>query len=193
MKSKMKTSLSLAALSLAVIGLSGTAQAQSGIDNTGFYVGAGYGQYSFQFEDRENDIDFDDDAGVLKGYIGAQFSPYLGVELAYLNFDELNDNDNYSEVDGYSLAGRLSLPLSERFSLYAKGGWFEWEAQVSANTPAFIDISSTQEGGDVFYGVGMQYAFTQNIQTRLEYERFELEDDIEPDMDVASLSIQYMF
>jgi len=189
----MKKTYIAATLSLALLGYTSVSQADTNLDNVGIYVGAGYGQYSFQFEDRENDIDFDDDAGVLKGYVGAQFTPYLGLELAYLNFDELNDNDNYSEVDGYSLAGILSLPLSERFSLYAKGGWFEWEAKVSANTPAFINISSTQEGGDVFYGVGMQYAFTQHWQTRLEYERFELEDDIEPDMDVASLSIQYLF
>ncbi|MGB1293466.1 MAG: TonB-dependent receptor, partial [Pseudoalteromonas sp.] len=27
----------------------------------------------------------------------------------------------------------------------------------------------------------------------LEYERYKLEDDIDPDMDVASVSVQYMF
>ena len=27
----------------------------------------------------------------------------------------------------------------------------------------------------------------------LEYERYKLDDDIDPDMDVASVSVQYMF
>lgn len=189
----MKKTYISAALSLALLGITSTAQADNILDNTGVYVGAGYGQYSFQFEDRENDIDFDDDGGVLKGYVGAQFSPYVGLEFAYQNFDELSDLDSNAEVDGYSLALRLSAPLTEHFSVYAKGGWFEWEAELSADTPAFIDISTKQEGGDVFYGAGLQYSFTENIQGRIEYERFELEDDIDPDLDVASVSIQYMF
>ena len=189
----MKKTYISAALSVVLLGMASNAHADNFLDDTGIYVGAGYGQYSFQFEDRENDIDFDDDAGVLKGYIGAQFSPYVGLELAYQNFDELNDNDNNAEVDGYSLALRLSAPLTERFSIYAKGGWFEWEAELSANTPDFIDISAKQDGGDVFYGAGLQFAFTENLQGRIEYERFELEDDIDPDLDVASVSIQYMF
>ncbi|WP_340680030.1 outer membrane beta-barrel protein [Paraglaciecola sp.] len=187
----MKKTLSLSALSLALIGLSGAAQAE--MDAPGIYVGAGYGQYSIQFEDRENDIDFDDDSAVLKGYVGAQFNAYLSLELAYQNFDEANDIDNYAEIDGLSLAAIVSLPISENFSLFAKGGWFEWKADVSTTIPAIGNITSSQEGGDIFYGAGLQYAFTKNIRARIEYERFELEDDIDPDLDVASVSIQYMF
>ena len=45
----------------------------------------------------------------------------------------------------------------------------------------------------MFYGAGIQYAFSNNVQMRLEYERYELDDEIDPEMDVASVSIQYMF
>ena len=45
----------------------------------------------------------------------------------------------------------------------------------------------------MFYGAGIQYAFSSNVQMRLEYERYELDDEIDPEMDVASVSIQYMF
>ncbi|MDP5032476.1 MAG: outer membrane beta-barrel protein [Paraglaciecola sp.] len=187
----MKKILSLSALSLAFLGLSGAAQAE--MDAPGIYVGAGYGQYSIQFEDRENDIDFDDDSAVLKGYIGAQFNRYISLELAYQNFDEANDIDNNAEIDGLSLAAIASLPLTENLSIFAKGGWFEWDADVSADIPAVGTVTSSQDGGDIFYGAGLQYSFTKNIQARIEYERFELEDDIDPDLDVASVSIQYMF
>lgn len=189
----MKKIYCSAALSVALLGTANTAQADSLLADTGFYVGAGYGQYSFQFEDSENDIDFDEDAGVLKGYVGAQFNSYLALELGYQNFDELNDADSNAEVDGYSLALLLTAPLAERFSVYAKGGWFEWESQLSTNTPEFIDISSTQDGGDIFYGAGLQYAFTDNILARIEYERFELDDEIDADLDLASVSVQYKF
>lgn len=36
------------------------------MDSPRIYTGIGYGQYSFQFEDSENDTDFDDDAQMLK-------------------------------------------------------------------------------------------------------------------------------
>ena len=35
----------------------------------------------------------------------------------------------------------------------------------------------SQDGGDVFYGAGIQYAFSSNVQMRLEYERYELDDE----------------
>ena len=104
----------------------------------------------------------------------------------------MSDIDSKAEVDGVSLAAILAAPLSESFSVYAKGGWFEWDADVTQELPVG-SISASQDGGDVFYGAGIEYAFTTNMQVRLEYERYELEDDIDPEMDVASVSFQYMF
>ncbi|KPH64889.1 outer membrane beta-barrel protein [Pseudoalteromonas neustonica] len=190
----MIKTLSLSALALATLGFNSAAQADvNEMDSPRIYTGIGYGQYSFQFEDSENDIDFDDDSQMLKGYIGTQFNKYLSLELAYQNFDEVSDIDSYAEVDGISLAGRLAAPITESFSVYAKGGWLEWDAEVTSDIPALGEISAEQSGGDVFYGAGLEYAFTSNVQVRLEYERYKLEDDIDTDMDVASFSVQYMF
>ena len=79
----MIKSLSLSALALATLGFNSAAQADiSDFDSPRIYTGIGYGQYSFEFEDSENDTDFDDDAQMLKGYVGTQFNEYLSVELA---------------------------------------------------------------------------------------------------------------
>ena len=84
----MIKSLSLSALALATLGFNSAAQADiSDFDSPRIYTGIGYGLYSFEFEDSENDTDFDDDAQMLKGYVGTQFNEYLSVELAYQNFD----------------------------------------------------------------------------------------------------------
>lgn len=190
----MIKTISLSAISLALLGFNNAAQADTtNMDYPRVYTGIGYGQYSFQFEDSDDDIDFDDDSQMLKGYVGTQFNKYLSLELAYQNFDEVSDIDSYAEVDGVSLAARLAAPITESFSVYAKGGWLEWDAEVTSDLPALGEISADQSGGDIFYGAGIEYAFTTNMQVRLEYERYELKDDFDPEMDVASVSFQYMF
>ncbi|KPW01531.1 MULTISPECIES: outer membrane beta-barrel protein [Pseudoalteromonas] len=190
----MIKAISLSALSLALLGFNNAAHADiTEMDSPRIYTGIGYGQYSFEFEDSENDTDFDDDSQMLKGYIGTQFNKYLSLELAYQNFDEVSDIDSKAEIDGVSLAARLAAPITDSFSVYAKGGWLEWDAEIEQDLGELGSISADSDGGDVFYGAGVEYAFTTNMQVRLEYERYKLEDDIDPDMDVASVSFQYMF
>jgi opacity protein-like surface antigen len=157
------------------------------------YTGIGYGQYSFQWNDRDSDTSFDDDSAMLKAYVGTALNEYFSVELAYQNFDEASDIDRNAELDGVSLAARFSAPLSERFSLYAKGGWLEWSADVYANVPEIGRVGTELDGGDWFYGAGLAFAVSSNVNMRLEYERYELENDIDPDMDVASVAIEYVF
>ncbi|NOU51176.1 outer membrane beta-barrel protein [Pseudoalteromonas sp. JBTF-M23] len=157
------------------------------------YTGIGYGQYSFQWDDKENDTSFDDDASMLKAYVGTALNEYFSVELAYQNFDEASDIDSNAELDGVSLAARFSAPLNERFSLYAKGGWLEWNADIYATIPEVGRIGRELDGGDWFYGAGIAFGVTQNVNMRLEYERYELDDRIDPNMDVASVSVEYVF
>tara|TARA_B100001059_G_scaffold32149_1_gene25902 strand:+ start:571 stop:741 length:171 start_codon:yes stop_codon:yes gene_type:complete len=55
----MIKTLSLSALALATLGFNSAAQADvTDMDSPRIYTGIGYGQYSFQFEDSENDTDF---------------------------------------------------------------------------------------------------------------------------------------
>lgn len=188
--------LTIAAALLASLGLASTAahaESDFGLEDYKIYTGIGYGQYSFQWEDRENDTSFDDDSSMLKAYVGTKINPYWSFELAYENFDEASDIDNSAEIDGISLSTRLSAPLNEYLSVYAKGGWLEWDADIYADIPAVGRVSSNLEGGDWLYGAGVEFHLNENINMRLEYTRYELEDDIDPDMDVAAVSIEYQF
>ncbi|MBQ4832443.1 outer membrane beta-barrel protein [Pseudoalteromonas sp. MMG010] len=189
----MKKAIALSTLALSTFAFSHSVFADTYEQNSpSIYTGIGYGQYAFESNNPENDMDFDDDSQMLKGYIGTQFNQYFSVELAYQNFDEISDIDNSAEIDGVSLAARLSAPLTENFSIYAKGGWLEWDADYTQSS-AVGEVTTSLDGGDTFMGAGLEYAFTQDVQMRLEYERYQLEHDIETDMDVASVSIQYMF
>jgi opacity protein-like surface antigen len=188
--------LTIAAALFASLGLvSTTAYSKETVWPDGYkiYTGIGYGQYSFQWDDRENDTSFDDDSSMLKAYVGTKINPYWSFELAYENFDEASDIDNSAEVDGISLSTRLSAPLNEHFSVYAKGGWLEWDADVHADIPAIGRVSSSIDGGDWLYGAGVEFHLNENVNMRLEYTRYELENNIDPDMDVAAVSVEYQF
>ncbi|WP_082078813.1 outer membrane beta-barrel protein [Pseudoalteromonas rubra] len=187
---------SIATTLLALCGMTTTmaqAETTSDPDSYKIYTGLGYGQYSFQWEDRENDTSFDEDASMLKAYVGTKINPYWSFELAYENFDEASDIDSSAEIDGVSLSTLLSAPINEYFSLYAKGGWLEWDAELYTDIPAIGRITSELEGGDWLYGAGAAFHVSDNVNLRLEYVRYELENNIEPDMDVASVSVEYQF
>lgn len=161
------------------------------VDDSEFYLGGGYGQYSIKWEDENTE--FDDDAEVLKAYGGMKINEFVGAEIVYLNFDEANDFDSNATIHGLGFAGILSAPLHERFSLYAKGGWFTWNAEVEATLPVVGTVSEDMDGGDWFYGGGLKFGLAEHLDLRVEYERYELDDDIDPEIDVASVNLQYSF
>lgn len=187
----------LAAAIALTVGFSGHTVAQDRFERMEpeLYVGGGYGQYNLKWQDQD-DIDFsdfDDDAEVMKVFAGMKFNEYLGAEIGYLNFDEANDIDQNAEVDGFTFAGIVSAPLHERISVYAKGGWFTWDAEVKAELPLVGTLSEDYDGSDWFYGAGVKVGLLENLDLRVEYERFDIEDDIEPKLDVASASLQLAF
>lgn len=161
----------------------------------GAYVGLGYGQYSFEFGD--DSTGFDDDREVIKLFVGGQFSDAFGLELTYLDFDEAHDSDINAELEGWSLAGIFSAPLADNFSIYGKLGWFSWETdvrgQLGGTGPVLIDIDENIDGDDLFYGAGVRIGLSDAIDLRLEYERYEIDEDIDPELDIMSANIQVGF
>jgi len=75
----------------------------------------------------------------------------------------------------------VALPLVD---LFARVGVSRWESELQV-------LSSTQkeEGTDPTYGVGAQVR-VGSFALRLEYERFDLEDD---SVDLVSLGFTYTF
>lgn len=161
------------------------------------YVGFGYGQYRFEFDDDSIDTDFDDDREVIKAYVGGQFSEAFGLELTYLDFDEAHDRDINAEIEGWSLAGIFSAPLADHFSIYGKLGWFAWETDVRGRLggtgPVLVDIDENIDGNDLFYGAGMKIGLGDAVDLRFEYDRYEIDDNIDPELDILSANIQFIF
>lgn len=106
---------------------------------------------------------------------GYQFNTYLGVELGLDDFGNLPAS--VSGIGSASVSFRIfeltlvgTLPLSQRTSVYAKAGIFQWNADYDfeVGNSAFGDAS----GKDYTYGLGVKYQLTRNTALRLEWQRY---------------------
>ena len=134
----MNRSLIVIALSTAI--LAGPASAE-------MYLGAGVGAAKTDVHKTS-----------WKLYGGFQFDPIWGIEAAYTDLGRYGG----SSVEARSLAGTVTQPFAERWSLLAKLG-------ASSNRSNFAGASNHT---DLLAGLGIGYNLAKNIGVRLEYEDF---------------------
>jgi len=154
------------------------------------YIGAGYGQYKFEFEDDNNDQEFSDENTVGKIFLGAQANDVLGAELTYLSFSDGEDGFIKSEIEGVSAALTLGLPIGDYFAIRARGGWLMWEADYKVSN---LPIKENVKGEDFFAGVGLEIGLGDSVDIRVDYDRYQLDEEIDPEIDIVSVSAQLAF
>lgn len=164
-------------------------------DDSGFYVGGNYGYLRVEGED-----DFDDDKDVWQGLLGYKFNEYVALEGSFIDFGDYGTDLAGGNTDGYTAAIKGILPLTDRFSLYAKAGqlWSETEYNLGG-------ISTESDDESLFVGAGLSYAITANFLVNAEYMVYDAEldaegavDDIddtnfETDLKQASIGVEYRF
>lgn len=162
---------------------------------SGFYVGGNYGYLRVEGED-----DFDDDKDVWQGIAGYKFNEWIAIEGSYIDFGDYGNDLADAETDGYTAAVKGILPLTERFSLFAKVGqlWSETEYNLGG-------FRQENDDESLFVGAGLSYAITSNFLVNAEYTVYDTEldadeafDDIddtdfETDLKQASIGVEYRF
>lgn len=162
-----------------------------------FAIGGGYGFTKLK------DEDFSEDEAAKKAFAVVKFNEYIGLEAAYVDFDKARNDAFILDADGKTLAAIFEAPLSPGFSLYAKGGQIWWDAKASVNS-SIVSASDSYDGDETFWGAGVKIRLTDNLDLRIEYERFNFEisrdefdvlqqDDIDMDVDFASVNLQFTF
>lgn len=180
----------------------------------------GYGKFDLGNTSNWSIDDKDTNWGLSAGYM---FNQYLGVEAGYRDLGRatgsisgnlsgtlygspatVNGTVNASgDVDGWLLGVRGSLPLSEKFSLNARAGWYRWDADIKATANAVLTwggvaypigstASKTYSGTDPYYGLGASYSITRNLGVGVGYTKFDL-DDIGVKIDSWDVSLSYRF
>ena len=135
-----------------------------------------------------------------------EFSLGAGYGLTKIkdgDFDEARSNGLSVDADGQSLALILEAPITEGISIYAKGGQLWWDADASVNS-ATLKVKNSYDGDETFWGGGAKFRLAEHLDLRLEYERFNFDisrdeidvlqtNDIDMDVDFASVSLQFTF
>ena len=216
-KSPAPRRLSLLALAGFAVLCSTTAMAQMVQTAPGFYVGGSLGSTRANFNnDAINNLainqgfkvnssltDNTSTGGKLFG--GYQFSPNFALEGGYFdlgrfNFSGVTSGGNYSgdtRARGLNLDLVGTLPLSDRFSVLGRVGAAYAQTRDNGSTNGLVNFSGNRSRNDtnVKYGVGLQYALTDALSLRGEFERYRINDPIRNrnNVDMASLGLIYRF
>jgi hypothetical protein len=132
-----------------------------------------------------------------KLYGGYQFDRNWGLEAGYTYFDDqdfsrsIGNRAVKGQVRGSSsyIAGKYTIPLSERVAAYGKLG-------VSYNERKYRDtVGLRYDDNDTgAYGaVGLQYKLNQNASVIGEYERYGKDKNLGAKADVYTVGLQYDF
>ncbi len=175
-----------------VLGLVFAAQPALAKDMGG-YLGASVGLTSYDLCDdlfAVGATSCDDDDMGLKIFGGYKFNPNVSIEGGFVDFGELTASGPggtaTGDADALFVAGIGAIPIGSSASVFGKLGLFFWDASVSATgSPTLSD-----DGNDIFLGVGMSFDLTSQFAIRGEWERYDLDGD---DVDMLSVGVQYMF
>lgn len=175
---------------LCAVGYAATAAAED--DESGPYVGGGYGQFDTTIEDIEGltdairDLDTDDAA--WKVFFGWRFNKFFSLEADYIdlgsprgNFDASGTSGDY-ELDLAGFAGYAigTLPLGI-FELSGKVGYYFHDIEINVDLdnigPGNGDVIGSDESGEAFvYGVGAGITLFERLNAKLEYEVFDVDE-----------------
>jgi OOP family OmpA-OmpF porin len=176
---------------LLALGFSHSAAAQEP-DTSGFYIGAGLGQFDVKVDDLEGvgdvleELDADDSA--WKVVMGWRFNPFISIEADYVDlgapngdFDASGSSGQY-ELDLAGVAGYVvgTLPIGI-FEASAKVGYYFHDVDVHVdfdnigpNNGNVFDSSNSSEA--LTYGVGAGVTLFERLNAKVEYEFFDIDE-----------------
>ena len=188
-------------LALTSLGVHAQAPAVQLNMDSGMYIGGGLGR-ARTGEGCLGNCDTTDKT--WSAFAGYQFNRHFAVEAGYSDFGQATTSGTLVGVPvtsrlkttAWELVGIGMLPLTDKFSVYAKAGVYRYDTDAST-TGAFVGTSSAK-GTELTLGGGLQYTFAGNLAGRLEWQRYSdvgtgvpgLQKD---DISVWRLSARYKF
>ena len=175
-------------------------------DDTGFYVGAGLGNFALNSDAIYEGRDFDGSDIGFKVFGGYQFLSWLAVEAEYIDGGDPDDtfrNPSFPDdrfkvtagVSGFPVSAVGILPIGEQFNVFGKLGFIYWSADGSGKIRdpdgTVVKAGVDEDGTDFAWGVGGTWNITENFGARIEYQGFEISNF--DSVDFASASVIWRF
>lgn len=170
---------------IVLLAVSGVAGASHALARGPFYVGASAGRSSI-----EDDIALPGliTSGTVDGrdtgykiFVGYEFHPNFAMEVAVVDLGKARYSGMFGsatvtggtvDVWGFNFSAVGILPVNPSFALFAKIGFFSWEASWKDVTGG-IHFSERENGADLSLGLGAAFNFTKDFSARLEWERLK--------------------
>jgi len=177
-------------LTAIVLGLAATS-ALAAEDETFWNAGisAVFGDYQF------DDNNLDDSSTGFKLYTGYRFSQLFGVEGAYHNFGDFEEDldppnpggDAKAELDGFSVTGLVFAPLAiEDLEVYGKAGYYFFDQEVVVDDSV---VGSNSPSG-LILGAGSRFAIGDRFAVRAGADWFDIDDG---DLWSLNMGFEYLF
>jgi hypothetical protein len=158
------------------------AQAQEEV--SGFYLGAGVGQFNAHIDDVD-DVDatvdeWDEDDTAYKVFAGYRLNRFLAFELDYINLGEPSGNvvpgfNVDSSVDGFAPFVVGTVPLGPYFEVYGRAGYYFYDATTGVTDALDNRVEFDEESEDFVYGAGIGANLGEKFNLRFEYEKYDIE------------------
>ncbi len=157
-------------------------------DDTGFYLGGGFGQA------REEFLVFNGDDPMYRLFGGYSFNRFIAAEAGYIDNGKVGDTYNgihqSLEMQGFYATGLAKWPIGKSFAPFAKLGviFHDDIRKVSIGTQVLSTHSSSD--ADFIFGGGLEFKLGDNFRLRAEYEKVNMPDTA---FDIVSFSAAYQF
>jgi len=204
-------------LSLVALALIASPYAQA--QDSGWYLGLNAGKTKAKIDDARitglivpagftvTSINDDDRGNGLKVFGGYEFNRYFSLEGGYFDLGKLGYTaqtvpagtlNGEIKVKGFNFDAVLSLPFTEKFSVFARVGVTNAQAKdefVGTGAVVVMNSSPSERATNVKYGGGLQYDFTKSFAMRAEMERYRINDAVgnKGDIDLVSLGVLFKF
>jgi OOP family OmpA-OmpF porin len=197
MKRAVQNLLFLLALAAGCAATPAAAQLQFGRMDTGLYLGGAVGGSKFHdaCDGAPAGVSCDDTDTAWKGFVGYQFTRYIGAELGWVDFGKATASAGgfsaKADARGLELVAVASYPFTQQFAVYGKLGGIR--SRVSITGPG---VGVTDNSTDFTYGAGLRYNFVRNFAARLEWQRYQNVGSSttgSDDIDLFSIGLLYGF
>ncbi len=144
----------------------------------GLYISASIG--SAELSEDFDGFDIDASSTAYRISAGWRFNDYLAIEGGYQNFGRFDQTFNINgtvtdvslKADGFTVGGTVSLPVGDRWAVFARTGAFFWDGDADINNVT----QASPEDTNFYLGAGARLALSERLSLTADGSRYNLDD-----------------